>query len=88
MFGLFGNLYFYLNRHHTTAHRQRDARVALASNFKGKMHSQQKLFTKCMTEMFALKYVLGFLRILKKSSDYLFKFMAMKTSKCYKKSKL
>ncbi len=57
---MFGNLYFYLNRHHTTAHRQRDARVALASNFKGKMHSQQKHFTKCMTEMFALNYVLRF----------------------------
>ncbi len=49
---------FYLNRHHITAHKQRDARVALESNFKGKIHSQQKLFAKCMTEMFALNYVL------------------------------
>ncbi len=30
-----------------------DARVALASNFKGKMHSKQNLFAKCMTKMFA-----------------------------------
>ncbi len=45
MFGLLGNLYFYLNRHHTTA---------LASNFKGKMHSKQNIFAKCMTKMFAL----------------------------------
>ncbi len=57
---MFGNLCFYLNCLYTTAHRQRDARVALASNFKGKtMHSQQKLFAKCMTEMFALIYVRG-----------------------------
>ncbi len=50
--------FFYLNRHHTTEHRQRDTRVALASNFKSKIHSQQNLFAKCMTEMFALNYVL------------------------------
>ncbi len=50
MFGLFG--------HHTTVHRKRGARVALASNFKGKIHSQQNLFAKCMTEMFVLNYVL------------------------------
>ncbi len=54
---MLGNLYFYLNRHHTSAHKQRDARVALASDFKVK-YSQQKLFAKCMTEMFALNYVL------------------------------
>ncbi len=57
---MFGNLYFYLNRHHTTANRQRDARVALASNFKGKMHSQQKLFYQMHDRMFALNYVLRF----------------------------
>ncbi len=52
---MFGNLYFYLNRHHTTAHYNNgDARVALASNFKGKMHSKQNIFAKRMTEMFAL----------------------------------
>ncbi len=55
---MFRNLYFYLNRHHhTSAHKQRDARVALVSDFKVK-YSQQKLFAKCMTEMFALNYVL------------------------------
>ncbi len=47
---------FYLNHHHTTAHKQRDASVALASNFKGKIHSQRNIFGKCMTEMFALNY--------------------------------
>ncbi len=31
-----------------------DASVELASNFKGKMHSKQNLFAKCMTKMFAL----------------------------------
>ncbi len=31
----------------------RDASVELASNFKGKMHSKQNLFAKCMTKMFA-----------------------------------
>ncbi len=52
---MFGNLYFYLNRHHTTAHYNNgDARAALASNFKDKMHSKQNLFAKSMTEMFAL----------------------------------
>ncbi len=30
-----------------------DTRVALASNVKGKMHSKQNLFAKCMTKMFA-----------------------------------
>ncbi len=42
MFGSFENLYFYLNRHHTTlSTNNRDVRVALASDFKGKIGSQQ-----------------------------------------------
>ncbi len=49
----------YLNRHHTTEHRQRDGRVALDSNFKGQIHSQQNLFAKCLTESFAPNQFLG-----------------------------
>ncbi len=41
MLGSFENLYFYLNRHHTAEHKQGDDRVALASDFKGKIRSQQ-----------------------------------------------
>ncbi len=39
-----------------------DARVALASNFKGKMHSKQNLFAKCMTNVCTeLWFLRGFL---------------------------
>ncbi len=41
MCGSFGDLYFDLNRHHTLSTNTGDARVALASDFKGKIHSQQ-----------------------------------------------
>ncbi len=41
------NLYFfYLNRRHNAEHKQQDARVARASDFKGKIRSQQsKMWT-------------------------------------------
>ncbi|XP_057203176.1 general transcription factor II-I repeat domain-containing protein 2B-like [Triplophysa rosa] len=46
---------FNLNRHYATAHKEKyerytgDARTALISDLKGKIHRQQNLFTKCMT---------------------------------------
>ncbi len=66
MFGLFENLYCYLNRHHSTAHKQ-DARVALASNFKGKIHSKQNFLhdRNVCTELWVLRgfLFLGFPRV-------------------------
>lgn len=66
MFGLFGNVTLNglnLNVYSIllTKRSMKDARVAFTSDFKGKMHSQQNPFAKCITEMFALNYMIRFL---------------------------
>ncbi len=51
------SVFLFKSPSHHCSKKNGDTRVALASNFKGKLHSQQNLFAKCMTEMFALNYV-------------------------------